>query len=28
MLPYQKTLNQWFSVAEFRMDQFLQSHIK
>ena len=28
MLPYQKSLDQWFSVAEFRMDQFLQTHIK
>jgi TRAP-type mannitol/chloroaromatic compound transport system substrate-binding protein len=25
---YQKTQNQWFAVAELRMDQFLQSHIK
>ena len=28
MLAYQKTQNQWFSVAELRMDQFLQQHIK
>ncbi len=28
MLAYQKTENQWFSVAELRMDQFLQQHIK
>ncbi|HZV54653.1 MAG TPA: TRAP transporter substrate-binding protein [Rhodocyclaceae bacterium] len=27
-LKYQKTQNQWFSVAELRMDQFLQQHIK
>jgi TRAP-type mannitol/chloroaromatic compound transport system substrate-binding protein len=27
-LAYQKTQNQWFSVAELRMDQFLQAHIK
>jgi TRAP-type mannitol/chloroaromatic compound transport system substrate-binding protein len=27
-LAYQKTQNQWFSVAELRMDQFLQQHIK
>jgi TRAP-type mannitol/chloroaromatic compound transport system substrate-binding protein len=27
-LKYQKTQNQWFSVAELGMDQFLQSHIK
>ena len=27
-LKYQKTLNQWFSVAEMGVDQFLQSHIK
>jgi TRAP-type mannitol/chloroaromatic compound transport system substrate-binding protein len=27
-LKYQKTQNQWFSVAELRMDSFLQSHIK
>jgi TRAP-type mannitol/chloroaromatic compound transport system substrate-binding protein len=27
-LAFQKTQNQWFSVAELRMDQFLQSHIK
>ena len=27
-LKYQKTLDQWFSVAEFRMDSFLQQHIK
>jgi TRAP-type mannitol/chloroaromatic compound transport system substrate-binding protein len=25
---YQKTQNQWFAVAELRMDQFLQSRIK
>ncbi len=28
MLAYQKTENQWFGVAELRMDQFLQQHIK
>ena len=28
LLPYQKTENQWFSVAEMRMDAFLQQHIK
>ncbi len=28
VLAYQKTQNQWFSVAELRMDQFLQQHIK
>ena len=28
LLPYQKTENQWFSVAEMRMDSFLQQHIK
>jgi TRAP-type mannitol/chloroaromatic compound transport system substrate-binding protein len=28
MLAYQKTQNQWFSVAELRMDQYLQQHIK
>jgi TRAP-type mannitol/chloroaromatic compound transport system substrate-binding protein len=28
MFAYQKTQNQWFSVAELRMDQFLQQHIK
>ncbi len=28
LLPYQKSQNQWFSVAELRMDQFLQQHIK
>jgi len=28
MLAYQRTQNQWFSVAELRMDQFLQQHIK
>jgi len=28
LLPYQKTMNQWFSVAELRMDQYLQQHIK
>jgi TRAP-type mannitol/chloroaromatic compound transport system substrate-binding protein len=28
MLGYQKTQLQWFSVAELRMDQFLQQHIK
>jgi TRAP-type mannitol/chloroaromatic compound transport system substrate-binding protein len=28
MLPYQKTQNQWFSVAELRMDQFRQQHIR
>ena len=27
-LKYQKTQNQWFSVAELGMDAFLQSHIK
>ncbi len=27
-LVYQKTQNQWFGVAELRMDQFLQQHIK
>jgi TRAP-type mannitol/chloroaromatic compound transport system substrate-binding protein len=27
-LAYQKTQNQWFSVAELRMDQYLQQHIK
>ncbi len=27
-LAFQKTQNQWFSVAELRMDQFLQAHIK
>ena len=27
-LAFQKTQNQWFSVAELRMDQFLQTHIK
>jgi len=27
-LKYQKTQNQWFSVAELRMDSFLQQHIK
>jgi TRAP-type mannitol/chloroaromatic compound transport system substrate-binding protein len=27
-LKYQKTLNQWFGVAELGMDQFLQQHIK
>ena len=27
-LAFQRTQNQWFSVAELRMDQFLQSHIK
>ncbi|MCX7164904.1 MAG: TRAP transporter substrate-binding protein [Rhodocyclales bacterium] len=27
-LKYQKELNQWFSVAELGMDQFLQQHIK
>jgi TRAP-type mannitol/chloroaromatic compound transport system substrate-binding protein len=28
MLAYQKTQNQWFGVAELRMDQFLQQHIR
>jgi len=28
VLAYQKTLNQWFSVVELRMDQFLQQHVK
>ncbi len=28
MHAYQKTENQWFSVAELGMDQFLQTHIK
>jgi TRAP-type mannitol/chloroaromatic compound transport system substrate-binding protein len=28
MLAYQKTQNQWFSVAELRMDQYLQQHIR
>ena len=28
MLTYQKTQNQWFGVAELRMDQFLQQHIR
>ena len=27
-LKYQKTQDQWFSVAELRMDEFLQKHIK
>ncbi len=27
-LKYQKTLNQWFSVAEFGMDGFLQQHVR
>ena len=27
-LKYQKTQNQWFSVAELGMDAFLQQHIK
>jgi TRAP-type mannitol/chloroaromatic compound transport system substrate-binding protein len=27
-LKYQKMLNQWFSVAELRMDEYLQQHIK
>jgi TRAP-type mannitol/chloroaromatic compound transport system substrate-binding protein len=27
-LAYQKVQNQWFSVAELGMDQFLQSRIK
>jgi TRAP-type mannitol/chloroaromatic compound transport system substrate-binding protein len=27
-LKYQKELNQWFSVAELGMDQFLQQHVK
>jgi TRAP-type mannitol/chloroaromatic compound transport system substrate-binding protein len=27
-LTYQKTQNQWFGVAELRMDQYLQQHIK
>jgi TRAP-type mannitol/chloroaromatic compound transport system substrate-binding protein len=27
-LKYQKTQNQWFSVAELGMDSFLQQHIK
>jgi TRAP-type mannitol/chloroaromatic compound transport system substrate-binding protein len=27
-LKYQKTLDQWFSVAEFGMDSFLQQHVK
>jgi TRAP-type mannitol/chloroaromatic compound transport system substrate-binding protein len=28
MLAYQKQQNQWFGVAELRMDQFLQQHIR
>ena len=28
VLAYQKTQNQWFSVAELRMDQYLQQHIR
>jgi len=28
VLAYQKTQNQWFGVAELRMDQFLQQHIR
>jgi TRAP-type mannitol/chloroaromatic compound transport system substrate-binding protein len=28
MLAFQKQQNQWFSVAELRMDQFLQQNIK
>jgi TRAP-type mannitol/chloroaromatic compound transport system substrate-binding protein len=28
MLTYQKKQNQWFGVAELRMDQFLQQHIR
>jgi TRAP-type mannitol/chloroaromatic compound transport system substrate-binding protein len=28
MLTYQKTQNQWFGVAELRMDQFLQQNIR
>jgi len=27
-LAYQKTQNQWFGVAELRMDQYLQQHIR
>lgn len=27
-LAFQKTQNQWFGVAELRMDQFLQQHIR